>query len=388
SDMASLNSAINIYLTDSGGTGSLGNSQYLYVSVPDSSSTCGDLGLPSLPTGWSYHCVSSTSSRNTDGTGWIPVKLASTSSGTPLGSLPVDPTNTTSSGYYYTYATDGNGGYELTMVPESQKYTSNAASDGGLDPSMYETGNKLTLSAFAHGMVGYWPMNEGSGLTINDESGNGNNGTTTVGAGSGIAWESSGCINSSCPYFNDGTNYGYSLIPDTAGTSTLNIGSSGLTIGGWFYIVASSARGGIGKEPGDTTACASYGSGYSLVYNNDARGFIFKITTNSGHYYLINWGQAPSLNKWYYVNGVYNSSSGNLSMYVNGVLQTITQLNQCTSGGMVGGTVSSTQPFYLGVLSDAYYTQTFTINGYLNNIRVYNRALSAPQIQAIYNAKQ
>ena len=66
SDMASLNSAINIYLTDSGGTGSLGTSSILYISVPDSSSTCGDLGLPALPSGWSYNCVSSTSSRNTE----------------------------------------------------------------------------------------------------------------------------------------------------------------------------------------------------------------------------------------------------------------------------------------------------------------------------------
>ncbi|MCL5733372.1 MAG: hypothetical protein M1334_01755, partial [Patescibacteria group bacterium] len=99
SDMASLNSAINIYLTDSGGTGYLGTSSVVYVSLPDTaSSTCGDLGLPPLPSGYSYNCVSTTSLVKTDGTGWLPVKLASTSSGTPLGSLPKDPTNTTSSG--------------------------------------------------------------------------------------------------------------------------------------------------------------------------------------------------------------------------------------------------------------------------------------------------
>ncbi|MCL5733476.1 MAG: hypothetical protein M1334_02315 [Patescibacteria group bacterium] len=48
SDMASLNSAINIYLVDSGGTGSLGSANTLYISVPSTSTTCANLGLPSL----------------------------------------------------------------------------------------------------------------------------------------------------------------------------------------------------------------------------------------------------------------------------------------------------------------------------------------------------
>ncbi|MCL5733475.1 MAG: hypothetical protein M1334_02310 [Patescibacteria group bacterium] len=222
-----------------------------------------------MPTGWNYNYVSSTSSRNTDGTGWIPVRLASTSSGTPLGSLPIDPVNTTSSGYYYTYATDNNGGYELTMVPESQKYTSNAASDGGLDPSSYETGNKLTITHFAHGMVGYWPLNEGQGTVVYDHSLYGDNGTlatasSTCGSACYPQWTTSGCLNGgSCLGFNTIANsYNYTQQSSRA----LPMGSNPRTMTAW-----------IKTTPGlNSVQIMAYGNGgsasqYSGIYITNSR---------------------------------------------------------------------------------------------------------------------
>ncbi len=123
SDMATLNSAINLYQTDQAGTSSfsLGTSTSVYISIPDSTSaTCSDLGLPALPAGYSYACAGGAAYRNASSSGWIPVNFNQISSGAPFGSLPVDPVNQTSSGLYYTYSASSSK-FEITALPESQK---------------------------------------------------------------------------------------------------------------------------------------------------------------------------------------------------------------------------------------------------------------------------
>src|ERR1017187_8198617 len=110
SDLATINSALNLYSVDQTGSSvfSLGNTSSVYVSLPDTSPSCANLGLPTTsPSSVGYACASSTSSRNTNGTGWIPVNFSLISSGSPLGSLPVDPTNSSSSGLYHTYYGSG-----------------------------------------------------------------------------------------------------------------------------------------------------------------------------------------------------------------------------------------------------------------------------------------
>jgi len=72
SDMDTLVHAVNQYQTDlqtSGNSTSLGSSNTLYLSLPDASRTCGTWNMPSLPTGWSYHCSPSSSYRKNDSTG-------------------------------------------------------------------------------------------------------------------------------------------------------------------------------------------------------------------------------------------------------------------------------------------------------------------------------
>src|ERR1019366_8933249 len=119
-DMATMNSALGIYQTDQGNIGSLGSASVVYVSLPDTSATCANLGLPALPMGYTYNCTPSTSTRSTNATGWIPLNFQTFSEGSPFGSLPIDPTNTPSSRLYYTYDTN-NSQYEITASMESSK---------------------------------------------------------------------------------------------------------------------------------------------------------------------------------------------------------------------------------------------------------------------------
>ena len=129
SDLATLQSAVNLYSTDlaiGAASGTLGNPNIVYVSLPDptltgsQTSTCASLNLPSLPTGDTYQCVSPQVSRSTNGNGWLPIDFSSLTSGSPISSLPVDPMNQSSTGLYYTFSPSASS-YMVTAIPEGTK---------------------------------------------------------------------------------------------------------------------------------------------------------------------------------------------------------------------------------------------------------------------------
>jgi prepilin-type N-terminal cleavage/methylation domain-containing protein len=86
----------------------------VYISLPDSSSTCGSWlsELPSLPSGWSYHC--SATPTNIDGTGWIPIPFNNFDI-LNISQLFIDPINKPP--YYYSFVVGGS--YEVTAALEA-----------------------------------------------------------------------------------------------------------------------------------------------------------------------------------------------------------------------------------------------------------------------------
>lgn len=150
SDLPTLTTALNLYAEDVGG--SMGSSSVTYISIPDPAATssagtdCSGLGFPG---GGSYHCASSSTYRNTNGTGWIPVNLTAISTRSPLGSLPVDPINKvpatsysySSGGLYYSYQTDGTK-FKLTADPE---YSGNVT-QAGSNPNLLVLGTNPLLN--------------------------------------------------------------------------------------------------------------------------------------------------------------------------------------------------------------------------------------------------
>ena len=219
-DLGNINKALGLLLVDCPSC-FFGNPNTIYVSIPDSSPTCANLGLPALPSGWSYSCSNINNYRKIDGTGWIPVDLTKISSGSPLSKLPVDPINTTSTGNYYTYVTGGS--WALSSLFESQKYLKDKAlTDGGYNPAKYEIGSNLKLIAQSEGLVGWWSFDEGSGTIAYDRSGNNNNGTLI----NGPTW-TQGKVGGALSF--DGVD-DYVVVPHN---STLNITSS-ITIMAWI----------------------------------------------------------------------------------------------------------------------------------------------------------
>jgi len=117
SDLAQINKALGLYQTDKI-AGDMGDAQTVYLSIPDTSSSCPNLDLPALPSGWSYHCVSEDNLQKVDGSGWIPVDLTSMSFSAPLSRYPVDPINTLDSGKYYVYIS---GSWYISATMESER---------------------------------------------------------------------------------------------------------------------------------------------------------------------------------------------------------------------------------------------------------------------------
>jgi prepilin-type N-terminal cleavage/methylation domain-containing protein len=148
SDLNTINTAINTFITDTGGkSGLIGKTGITYLSLVDPTATttngtdCTNLGFTS---GY-FHCSASSTVQKSDGTGWIPINFTQISSGNPLTQLPIDPINTSSSDEYYAYSTDGTT-YAITAAPEAQKNIPNIAN--------YRKGSSLVLQGgFPQGWI-------------------------------------------------------------------------------------------------------------------------------------------------------------------------------------------------------------------------------------------
>src|SRR5262249_10660415 len=85
--------------------------------------------------------------------GWLPVNFAVISAGSPLGNLPIDPTNSSSSNKFYAYTATSSNGYafEIDANMESTKYAQGGggnveSTDGGNRDDWYEVGTAPGLA--------------------------------------------------------------------------------------------------------------------------------------------------------------------------------------------------------------------------------------------------
>lgn len=352
SDLDALQSALNFYITDQAvnGTVSLGSTNTVYVSIPDPTATstvgdhCEGLGLPILPSTYSYHCAASSTFRLVNGTGWVPVNFAAVTVGSPLGQLPTDPVNQSSSRTYYTYTTDGTK-FELTAVLESAKYKLGGSNDvigtdGGTLATVYEKGSKLGLEPLDYGdssLVGLWTFDEGSGSVAYDYSGNNAAGTITNGT------------------WTTGKIGGAILFSSTnVSTPSLGIPSNGPgTFAAWIDI---------------TTSATSKGSAnylFSNLYQHQANNFLYN---NGGADYF---GVVPTTNAWHHVTLTWIGNSATSILYLDGVKYGVT-VQASTNVGSLGNV-------NIGGTAVGYFS------GLIDDVRIYNRALSAAEIQAMYN---
>ena len=377
SDMATLTSAINLYSADQSGAPSysLGTPSTTYFSFYDPAATssvgtnCATAGLFQQPYGWSYQCPASSTLRNVNNTGWIPVNFSGISSGSPFGALPIDPSDSSSSHLYYTYTTNGST-YELAAAMESQKYQFDGANDvesndGGANAYLLEKGTNLSLEpidyGLSSGLTGYWPLNEGTSTVAYDFSGNNATGSwqgSAVGASGYYSLAANqiwaGAFDGSSTYINEGA---WSSDQTT------------YTITMWFK-------------------ANSVVTSYQLLFRGSSSGCFYdpSITVGGGN---VNFSESGcsfsgfigsfpvSAGQWYQMALV--RSGTNATIYLNGVQ------GASTSSLPLTWSVPGGAKFLIGASWNGTATSN-SFNGLIDNVRVYNIALTSAQVAALYTA--
>jgi hypothetical protein len=218
------------------------------------------------------------------------------------------------------------------------------------------------------GIVGWWP-GEGNAWDVIGT----NNGTLMGGATANAP----GVVGSAFQF--DGTN-GYVRFPDSPAFHPAN-----LTVEAWilFRTLNTPAS---GTYPGQDyivfkqNSRSSYFEGIALekdryppnVGTNDT--FCWETSSSSGQLAFLESVTVIKTNVWYFVVGVRGSNF--LQLYVNGKLEAQTNVHFAQDYGNL--------PLYFGTSGQSYYDCKF--GGLLDEVSLYNRALTSDEIAAIYAA--
>ncbi len=209
--------------------------------------------------------------------------------------------------------------------------------------------NATTQSAAPAGLVAAYSFDEGSGTTVSDSSGNGNTGTI-----SGTTWTSSGKYNGALTF--DGTSSRVNI----SNSASLQL-TTGMTLEAWVNptTVTSAWRDVMMKGKDNYYLEATSSKSSKPVGGGKIGG-----TTNVNAV-----GTAPlPTNTFTYLAAAYDGSA--IRLFVNGT--------QVSSTPATGTILTSTSPLQIG--SDSNFGQYFS--GTIDEIRVYNTALTQPQIQS------
>ncbi len=164
----------------------------------------------------------------------------------------------------------------------------------------------------------------------------------------------------------DGTNDYVSLGNPTA----LQLTGS-MTVSAWINSDA---------FPADDAAIVSKrgSTGYQLdtTIDNGPRTIGFKLNSGTGANMFRYGATAMQTGVWYHIAGVYNATTQTLDVYLNGQLDDGPLLGTVTASQQ-----NSTQPVYIGQRPSG----GFFHNGRVDDVRIYNRALTATEINTDMN---
>jgi hypothetical protein len=220
------------------------------------------------------------------------------------------------------------------------------------------------------GLLAYYPCDSATGTTLPDKSGKGNDGTLSV-AGTSFG---TGKVGTGALILAQASG-GYVTMPPA-----MFRGVTDITIATWVKVVMAQTwprifdigiNANVTLNPKTGTNTYTY---MNLVPQNESSQLVFAITKSGfpGEQQLAN--PTPSTGVWQHVAIVLGA--GLSSLYVNGAL--VSPSNPVTL-----------RPADLGTIDYAFIGKCqFSVNpffdGQIDDFRVYNRALSASEAQALY----
>lgn len=205
------------------------------------------------------------------------------------------------------------------------------------------------------GLVAAYAFDEASGALTHDSSGNANHGSVT-----NALWSASGHSGSALLF--DGSS-DYVQVPNSA---SLNVAGTGLTVELWANITSSS--GGdyvlLGKPwTVGTTGSPPYQFGLEFGASASTLDFYFGDTGGASH---GRYSLTAPIGTWVHVAYTYDGTA------VNGYLDGVLRISTPTTGSIQGRPT----PLLIGV--DGSLGQGF--KGRLDDVRIYNRALTVTEI--------
>jgi hypothetical protein len=249
------------------------------------------------------------------------------------------------------YAEDGSGG--LWFFPGQPTTTAAGALTG-----------TSQLVAGATDAIFSWPLNEGTGTTADDATGNGHSGTLS----SGVSWAVDP-TRGNVPLFN-GTS---GAVTSSSGGSLIPTGlDESFSVSAWEYVMK--AGGWQDAVTQDGTEASCFNLGYAS--NGD---WVFRMpssdVTDAPTSYAYSPTAAP-LDTWAFLTGTYDASTGILSLYVNGQLAATS--TDPTPYSTTGPTAVGRGQWNGG---DADW-----LDGYVSQVEGFGYALNASQVQDLYNS--
>ena len=211
------------------------------------------------------------------------------------------------------------------------------------------------------GLVGWWPFNGNA----NDESGNGNNGVVN---GATLTTDRFGNSNSAYDY--DGIN-DYIVVNNSPSLNPVQHSISCWVYSEGYYL--------NGQDD------ANYVVGKGLDFNPGNYSIHYKTNSlkaraslgNSGNNIFIDSNTPINQANWYHLASSWDGS--NLKIYVNGFLETI--LTDQSNGQGTNG-----DNLYFGTMG-ANPQFPYWVNGLIDDIGIWSRALTPAEIQALYTGQ-
>ncbi len=217
--------------------------------------------------------------------------------------------------------------------------------------------SKPTATTPPNGVVGWWG---GDGDAI-DISGNGNNGSMQNGALFAVDKVGQG-------FKFDGVDDHVS-VPDSPSLRPTNF-----TIEGWFNWTSFSG-------PGQNVLVSkTVGSGgldsFALFYEPGPQRLVGVTSTAGGYNEFLLMGFTPTIGTWYHITYTYDDGANVQAIYVNG---------SGIAGGVSNSIAYDSHPITIGagIENEALWQQ---FHGKANEVTIYNRSLTQPEIRSIVNA--
>ena len=206
------------------------------------------------------------------------------------------------------------------------------------------------------GQVAAYGFNEGAGTTVADASGSGNGGST-----SGATWTALGRYGGALSFNGASSSV---IVNDSA---SLDL-TTGMTLEAWVNPTALGSSGSSWRTA--VTKQTTNGVAYTLYANNGGARPAGQVNIG-GEQNAIGTAQLP-LNAWSHLATTYDGAT--LRLFVNGT--------QVATKAQTGSIAVSTGQLRIG--GNTIWGEFFS--GLIDEVRVYNRALPAAEIQADMNA--